>query len=41
MTLDEKNATSHAQSECDEASFDNNYLDLILEINVLKYVLYK
>ena len=44
MTLDpkkKKKTSTHARNACDEASFDNNCLDLLLEINFLKYVLYK
>ena len=43
MTLDQKKkkTSTHARNACDEASFDTNCLDLLLEINVLKYVLYK
>ena len=42
MTLDQKKKTStHTLNACDEASFDTNCLDLLLEINFLKYVLFK
>ena len=36
-----KKPSLHARNACDVASFDTNCLDLLLEINVLKYVSYK
>ena len=45
MTLDQKKKkkkpSTHTRNACDEASFDTNCLDLLLEINFFKYVLYK